>query len=251
MYNTEPGLYMVSTWGRILNTRTGMFIPRELTRDTNRYIHIAIRDVNNNEVHVRMHQVMCYMFVPMKPISIDGGLIVPNHKDGVKWHNEPYNLEWVTLSENTMHADSNNLISRAYGEDNGFAALTDEQYLEIGRLTQEGYLAHEINKIMNVGFDITNIAQKIRNGSSATWLQDIYDFSSIPTNDYKKFSDDQVRYIATCLQDNPTLSYNNILVSMGYDIEYMDKKAVKKLRDTISCIKRRKSYTEITKYYNF
>ena len=178
-------------------------------------------------------------------------IYVVNHKDGVKWHNEPYNLEWVTLSENTKHADREGLIERPYGEDNGHAALSDEQYIQICELTQQGYLPNQINKIMNLGIDITNIAQKIRSGKSETLISQKYDFSNIKRNDYRKFSEEQVRYICTCLQDHPEMKPIEILSSTGYDINNMDALDIKKLRDTISTIKRRVSYIEIGNEYIF
>ena len=34
-----------------------------------------------------------------------------NHKDGVKSHNQPSNLEWITASGNTQHAHATGLVS--------------------------------------------------------------------------------------------------------------------------------------------
>lgn len=250
LYNTDPNLYMVTTWGRVYNTKTQKFVPRQLMLDTNRYVGIMLKTVDNQDVSIIMHQLIARMFVFPKPV-VPGQMIVPNHIDGIKWHNEPYNLEWTTLSENTIHADQNDLIERPYGEDNGHAALTDDQYREICRLTQEGYFPYQINKIMNLGIDITNIAQKIRTGDSETLISQEYDFSNIPRNDYRKFSEEDVHFICRCLQDYPDLSYNDILLGLDYDIENLDRKYVKKLRDTISTIKRRVSYIQISKDYNF
>ena len=104
---------------------------------------------------------------------------------------------------------------------------------------------------MNVGIDITNIAQKIRAGKSETIISEKYDFSNIPRNDYRKFTEEQVRYICTCLQDHPEMKPIDIIISMGYDVDALGFKGVKKLRDTISTIKRRVSYIEIGKDYDF
>ena len=104
---------------------------------------------------------------------------------------------------------------------------------------------------MNIGIDITNIAEKIRNGKSEKIISEAYDFSNIPRNDYRKFSEDQVRYICTCLQDHPEMKPAEILISMGYDLNSLSPEKVKKLRDTISTIKRRVSYIEIGNEYNF
>lgn len=47
----------------------------------------------------RLHQLVASAFVPGKKVGL-----VPNHKDGDKTNCLPSNLEWVTYSENTLHA---------------------------------------------------------------------------------------------------------------------------------------------------
>ena len=251
LYDTEPGKYLVSERGRIFNTETGTFVPRRLIPDKNQYILTAIKNRHNEEIHLGMHQLMTRMFIGEKPVREDGKDMVPNHIDGIKWHNEPYNLEWVTHQENAIHANKNDLIERPYGEDNGYSALTDDQYRQICKLTEEGYLPYQINRMMDLGKNITDIVQKIRTGTSETIISKDYDFSNIPRNDYRKFTEEQVRYICTCLQDHPEMKPIEILRSMGYDVDSMTPDKVKKLRDTISTIKRRVSYIEIGKDYNF
>jgi len=248
MFNTTPNQYFVSTWGRVYNTKFDRYYPKELIQDKNKYIDSCFIDINGNQVYYRMHQLIAQMFVLCKPV-IPGQIIVPNHKDGIKWHNEPSNLEWVTLSENTIHADKNNLIERAYGQDNGNGALTDDQYREICGLTQEGYMPAEINKIMNIGKDITNIAQKIRMGASESLIAQEYDFSNIRKNPYCKFTEEDVRFICSCLQDHPEYSFDNIvdqLTNPGLKVRNRID-----LINSIKNIYERISFKNISKDYNF
>ena len=250
LYNTEPGLYMVSTWGRVMNTKTNSIVPKELIPEKNIYRSVQLRDINGNAFNVQIHRLVAETFVIGKMAGTQYEVNV-DHEDCIKWHNEPSNLEWVTSQENNRRAIANNLIDRRVGEDSKFASLTNEQYEEICRLTQAGYLPNQINDKMNLGIDITNIAQKIRNGKTVTAISSKYDFSNIPRNDYRKFDEATVRYICKQLQDHPGIDYDDILVQLGYDTKNMDPKQRKKLKNTISTIKRRVSYIDIGKDYNF
>lgn len=251
LFNTVPGMYYISTYGRIYNTILNTYVPRELTRDRNMYIGAQLRTADGSAIHVQMHIAVAHTFCSKPGVWFFGDVKVINHKDGVKWHNEPYNLEIVSQSDNTKHADRTNLTSRPFGEDNGASVLTDDQYRQICELTVRGYLPYQINQIMNIGRDITNICQKIRQGSSETLISQEYDFSNIPRNDYRKFTEDEVRSICLYLQDYPWMKPVEILAALGYDVVNMDKKKLKKYRDTISTIKRRVSYIEIGKDYSF
>ena len=54
-----------------------------------------------------------------------------NHIDGVKTNNSPDNLEYVTLSENLLHAYRLGLIKPKVGSSNGNAKLTEQDVKEI------------------------------------------------------------------------------------------------------------------------
>lgn len=54
-----------------------------------------------------------------------------NHINLIKTDNSLDNLEWVTCSENIIHAYKNGLCKRKYGVDNHKAKLNEKQVLEI------------------------------------------------------------------------------------------------------------------------
>lgn len=60
-----------------------------------------------------------------------------NHKDGNKLNNNFDNLEWVTYSENTIHAYNTGLEKRVFGESHHAHKLTDELVKSIRKEYQE------------------------------------------------------------------------------------------------------------------
>lgn len=73
-----------------------------------------------------VHRLVLEAFVEPCPVDHNA-----NHRNGVKSDNRVENLEWVTRSENQVHAYETGLQGR--GEDHGRAKLTDEQVRTIRR----------------------------------------------------------------------------------------------------------------------
>lgn len=240
---------MISNWGRLYDRKLNVYIPRELIKSTNfEYVKVCTKSIDNKDIFIKMHTLIGYVYIGV-PAFYNTKTFVINHIDGVKWHNEPYNLEWVSQSENINHADKNNLIARPYGEDNSQAVLTDEIYKEICRLTQEGYYPNQINKILNCGIDITNIAQKIRKGTSELLISKDYDFSNIPMHNYDKYADNDVKFICSKLEKG--LDEDSILLLLGIDVNTLTRESRYLHRKRIRDIKNRKSFINISMNYNF
>lgn len=81
---------------------------------------------------VMLHRVVAKHF-----LQLEEGKDFVNHKDGNKLNNVVSNLEWVTKSENTLHAlDTGLLLKR--GEHCNFSKLTEKDVLEIISLRRYG-----------------------------------------------------------------------------------------------------------------
>ena len=104
------GFYQVSNFGnvrscnRIVNKQ---FLKGEIRKPRlkNDYYRIALQK-NMKRKEFGVHNLVAIMFIDNpenKPIV--------NHKDGNKQNNHVDNLEWVTYSENSIHAHTNGLVS--------------------------------------------------------------------------------------------------------------------------------------------
>lgn len=76
--------------------------------------------------------------------------LVVNHIDGNKLNNKITNLEWVSYSENTIHAYENNLISINYGEMHHASKLSDQDRIAIINLILEGATNDTISSMYNL-----------------------------------------------------------------------------------------------------
>lgn len=80
-----------------------------------------------------VHRFITLTFLGEKPQKLE-----INHKDGNKLNNAIDNLEYVTKSENLLHAYKHNLITPKRGSLNGNSKLTEEQVREIRQIAQSG-----------------------------------------------------------------------------------------------------------------
>lgn len=107
------GVYQVSKLGLVkrlkgsCNTKTGTSKRKEriLTPGTNTDGYLCVNlSMNKTYKHCRVHRLIAMTF-------IDNPEYKPqiNHKNGIKYDNWVGNLEWVTASENAIHAYRNGL----------------------------------------------------------------------------------------------------------------------------------------------
>ena len=75
-----------------------------------------------------------------------------NHIDGNKINNIANNLEWVTASENQMHAIRNGLSKPKRGEEHTGCKLTYDNVQQIRKMRQSGKTYYEIGREFNVSY---------------------------------------------------------------------------------------------------
>lgn len=106
IYNVMPGWYKIGSNGTLINT-TGK--PAKVFISNTGYYRINLVMKDHTHKNVSIHRLVAYYFVnnpdPNK-------YAIVNHKDGNKLNNDYTNLEWVTTSENFIHArDTLNTIT--------------------------------------------------------------------------------------------------------------------------------------------
>lgn len=105
------GLYEVSDLGRVRSlpraTTKGRVLKPYISKH-NGYCYVTLSK-NNNRASKRVHTLIMSAFNPIdKKPGYDKNHTI-NHKDGDKTNNRLSNLEWLTQSENQIHAFQNGL----------------------------------------------------------------------------------------------------------------------------------------------
>ena len=128
--------YQVSNHGRVKNKKTGKVLKTHLNRG---YLRVGLYEGKIRKYKL-VHRLVAEAFIP-NPNNYK----YINHVDGRKTNNTIKNLEWVTATENMIHAYKAKLrpIVNTKGEKNGFAKLTRDKATEIKILALQGNLTQK------------------------------------------------------------------------------------------------------------
>jgi len=160
------GKYKISNFGRVLSIKKKGFSIHSSGRKyfykgkdiflkaSNKTYKCFALTKNGKTKYFQLHRLLAKAFIPNpenKPCI--------NHKDGNKYNNYLYNLEWCTYSENIIHAYKNGLMKEFLnsGELNGRSKLNNEEALTI-RETYKNMDGKKTYKRLDLG-EVFNCSQ--------------------------------------------------------------------------------------------
>ena len=157
------GLYQVSNLGRVKSldrtiTRSdGVKIKikgkiRTFSKSHKGYLYLSLTDVNKKRKTFKVHRLVAMAFVQ----NPDNKPQV-NHIDGNKLNNKAENLEWVTNSENQLHALENGLVVRNI---NSHRSKRVRQYTRDGKFIKEYPSVAQVER--ELGFKSRHVATACR-----------------------------------------------------------------------------------------
>lgn len=202
------GWYEVSNLGRIRHTKYKRLLSPFKSKG---YMRIGLITNNRGQQKFPVHRLVATAFVD----GYTEERHFVNHIDGNKINNTAENLEWVTASENTIHAIQTGLLKVVTGERNGQSTISEAEARRICELLIENdgkcLLVSELARQEGIVVSSTLVGHIKR---KSTWkiVSDEYfndNYFSIST--YIELTSDAVIRICESLLDNEfniKLTYN-------------------------------------------
>lgn len=206
--NNEKSNYMIDRLGNVYNRKNKKSLIPQLS--SGGYYWIQLSHHKKSKTYA-IHRLVALAFIP-NPLNKPD----VNHIDGIKSHNFVENLEWVTKSENSLHAYRTGLNSNA-GEINPNAKLTKNIVIDIW------------NDIIMNNNTFTNIGKKygvskatishIYKGDTWKEFYDIFHNDNDTTRQYK-YSDEVIANARKLFSENK-LSMKEISEITKINLNYL------------------------------
>lgn len=156
--------FQVSNLGRIFSKRTNKILK---LNSSSGYLSFTTRFNGRKSISkcLKVHRLVALTFIENPDNKPD-----VNHIDGNKLNNHVSNLEWVTESENMLHASQTGLTpyEKITGEKNGSAKITWEIARKIRKMKSDNskLSGKKISVILNISSDIVKSVL-----SNKTWKE--------------------------------------------------------------------------------
>lgn len=148
--------YQVSSLGKVRSVdrfcgdRRGVIHGKLLKPFINRRGYLEVNLYKNSKSTTKIiHRLVAKAF-----ISNDFNKPQVNHIDGNKLNNKVINLEWMSNSENQLHAYKLGLQPSRAGESNNKATITDKDVTKLKLLYNSGKTTKEVSELIGVNLSI-------------------------------------------------------------------------------------------------
>ena len=230
--------YMVSNYGRIINSITGEFLHPTIPESDEIYAYITLRQ-NGKGHRFDIHNLVGVYFIPNPKPNIYN---VVHHKNNDKHDFHYKNLEWTDSSGNSKHAVNDGIIAK--GEDAKSAKITEETAREICIMLSEGYRVCEIVNKLNVS---RNIVRHIKDGNTWTHISSDYDINNY-NNGLLTIND--INTILDLINKNKTYKEIHDITGFGTNTIYRIKKNYSINRNKMTSKSKNRIDAIILKLYN-
>lgn len=148
-FNGTETNYEVSKTGIVRNRNTKKEISQ--WENSGGYMYVSLY-INGTKYNIGVHVLVASVYIPNpnnKPQVNHKNIHKLSPKDNKK-DNSIENLEWVTQSENNIHAINNGLRKPVHGENVHFAKTTDKTVLDACEYLMKGYDIIQISKLTGI-----------------------------------------------------------------------------------------------------
>lgn len=157
------GLYLISSWGRVLSLNSQDGIPFFNSPHMDKYGYCRyILSKEGSTKGFTCHRLVANHFIPNPKLSE-----TVNHIDGNKLNNSVNNLEWATHKENIAHARATGLIKIT----NPQAKLTDLEVIQIRQRVISGESRTSIAASLSVSI---NTISRVASGKFYKHVKDVH-----------------------------------------------------------------------------
>lgn len=216
------------------------------------FCKLAFGSKLEERVSVGIHRILAALFIPIPTELLQQGhtqqTLVPNHKDGIKHHNDLDNLEWVTQKRNTEHAYENYLAMTSMGENSHLATITEQQAYEICCLLEE-YPPLMVSQMTGVNRSVVN---HIKYGESWKDLTKNFNFAKTGTSKPNTIDPELPRKVCELLVKKKEMS--KVLSPKELQAQYGDVAIANQLglkREYVKDIRTHRRLRKISDAYDF
>ena len=174
-----------------------------------------------------IHRMVAETFIPNP-----NNLPTVNHKYGDKTKNSVDDLEWMSYSDNNIHAVEHGLRKPLTCDKHQYATMSNEQVHQICKLLEEGVLYDDIIDILNISEDPIVLRRRIimiKNGYAWKKISSQYNIPSKRNSGFDKYTEQQIRGICELMQEGER-DWCRIVTSVGITPTPASRKLVSLIR---------------------